>query len=97
MRDVSVHSLFFFGLLFSVLLFFFFFFFRFVASKETLDKAAKDTKAYLMSAKQTREANPDEEREIKNALKSCLEYADEKVALAVQTYEVVRSHRSEGI
>ena len=34
----------------------------------------------------------DQEEEIKHSFQECMEYADEKVGLAMQTYEMVREH-----
>jgi hypothetical protein len=47
------------------------------------------SKTYLKSAKRTRESNVEEEEQIKADLKQCLQLGDEKVALAIQTYELV--------
>jgi hypothetical protein len=48
----------------------------------------KDTKNYLKNTKRPRD-NEEQEQNIKGDLKTCVELSDEKVALAVQTYELV--------
>jgi len=60
-------------------------------AQELIDKVEKDTKSYLKNSKRPRD-NEEEEQNIKSSLKSCIELSDEKVALAVQTYELVDKH-----
>mmetsp|Transcript_27836 Transcript_27836/g.39224 ORF Transcript_27836/g.39224 Transcript_27836/m.39224 type:complete len:222 (+) Transcript_27836:66-731(+) len=61
-------------------------------SQELLEKIEHQAKAYIKSAKKQKQVNPDEEKAIKSDLKACLELGDEKVQLAVQTYELVDKH-----
>ena len=56
---------------------------------ELLEKIEHQAKAYIKSAKKQKQVNSDEEKAIKSDLKACLELGDEKVQLAVQTYELV--------
>lgn len=54
-----------------------------------MDKVEKETKTLLRGNKKTKEGMTEEEQEIRADLKTCIELGDEKVALAVQTYELV--------
>jgi hypothetical protein len=56
------------------------------------EKVEKSTKLYIKNAKRNREPSDEEEQNIKSDMKQCLELADEKVQLAVQTYELVDKH-----
>jgi len=50
-------------------------------------------KGYVKTAKKrAREANPEEEENIRADLKQCLQLGDEKDALAIQTYELDEKH-----
>lgn len=57
-----------------------------------IEKVEKATRIYVKNAKRTREISDDEEKAIKSDLKQCVQLGDEKVALAIQTYELVRPH-----
>jgi len=61
-------------------------------SQELIEKVEKNSKIYLKSFKKYKESKPEDEKQIKTDLKTCLELGDEKVALAVQTYELVDKH-----
>jgi len=61
-------------------------------SQELVEKAEKVSKAYLRIAKRSREVNEKEESGIKTDLKKAMELGDEKVNLAVQTYDLVDRH-----
>jgi len=61
-------------------------------SQELIEKVEQNTRTYVKSAKRAREANPEEEELIRADLKQALQLGDEKVALAVQTYELVDKH-----
>lgn len=60
---------------------------------ELIEKVEKNTKTYLKNYKklkpEERDTVADEETNVRGDLKQCLELGDEKVALAVQTYELV--------
>lgn len=58
---------------------------------ELIDKIEKSVKVYNQNGKRAaRELNDERSvKHIRSDIKTCLEYGDEKVALAVQTYELV--------
>lgn len=56
---------------------------------ELVEKVETRAKDYIKNAKRAKERNREEEKEIKADLKTCLELGDEKVQLAMQTYELV--------
>lgn len=58
-------------------------------SQQHLEEADKKAKAYLKGSRKNKERNLEEEKQIKGELKKTLELGDEKVQLAVQTYELV--------
>jgi len=60
-------------------------------SQELIEKVDKNAKHYLKNAKRLKDGN-EEEQTIRADLKQCQELADEKVNLAVQTYELVDKH-----
>jgi len=60
-------------------------------SQELIEKVDKNSKHYLKNAKRMKDGN-EEEQTIRADLKQCQELADEKVNLAVQTYELVDKH-----
>jgi len=63
-------------------------------SQELIDKVEKSSKTYLKAAKKSKNNSEatEEEKVIKADLKQCQQLGDEKVALAVQTYELVDKH-----
>jgi len=61
-------------------------------SQELIEKVDVQSKNYIKNAKRQRESNPEEEKGIKHDLNQCLELGDEKVQLAIQTYELVDKH-----
>jgi len=61
-------------------------------AQELIEKVEKNTKNYLKNAKRPRKDDDEDEQDIKTDLKTCIELSDEKVALAVQTYELVDKH-----
>eukprot|EP01116_Phalansterium_solitarium_P024954 TRINITY_DN931_c0_g1_i1.p1 TRINITY_DN931_c0_g1~~TRINITY_DN931_c0_g1_i1.p1 ORF type:complete len:216 (+),score=55.55 TRINITY_DN931_c0_g1_i1:838-1485(+) len=61
-------------------------------SQELVENVERASKSYLRNAKRTREVSEAEEATIKADLKKALELGDEKVALAVQTYDLVDRH-----
>jgi hypothetical protein len=68
-----------------------------VRSQELIEKIEKCTKTFIQNgkraAKETKELGDEKSiKKIRSDLKTCLEYGDEKVALAVQTYEMVDKH-----
>lgn len=58
---------------------------------ELIDKIEKAIKIYNQNGKRVAKDMIDERsvKQIRSDIKTCLEYGDEKVALAVQTYELV--------
>ena len=58
-------------------------------SQQTLEEIDKRSKIYLRNSRKIKERNIEEEKSIKADLKKVLELGDEKVALAVQTYDLV--------
>jgi len=63
-------------------------------SQEIIDRVNKGTKEYVQNGKRgAKDLNGERSsKQMKQDLKTCLEYGDEKVALAVQTYELVDKH-----
>eukprot|EP01114_Cavostelium_apophysatum_P020858 TRINITY_DN7109_c0_g1_i1.p1 TRINITY_DN7109_c0_g1~~TRINITY_DN7109_c0_g1_i1.p1 ORF type:complete len:221 (+),score=39.82 TRINITY_DN7109_c0_g1_i1:204-866(+) len=61
-------------------------------SQDLLEKVEKSSKQLLSKSAKRAKENPDDEKTIRSDLKQCLELGDEKVALAVQTYELVDKH-----
>lgn len=56
-----------------------------------IDKIERSVKVYNQNGKRAAKELSDERsvKHIRGDIKTCLEYGDEKVALAVQTYELV--------
>jgi len=61
-------------------------------SQDLFEQVDRNTRTYLKATKRARIGNNEEEKNIKADLKACQELGDEKVALAVQTYELVDKH-----
>jgi len=63
-------------------------------SQDMIDKVNKATKEYAQNGKRgMKDLNGEKSsKQMRTDLKTCLEYGDEKVALAVQTYELVDKH-----
>jgi len=63
-------------------------------SQEIIDRVNKGTKEYVQNGKRgAKDLNGERSaKEMRTDLKKCLQYGDEKVALAVQTYELVDKH-----
>eukprot|EP01102_Stenamoeba_stenopodia_P005921 TRINITY_DN1662_c0_g1_i1.p1 TRINITY_DN1662_c0_g1~~TRINITY_DN1662_c0_g1_i1.p1 ORF type:complete len:215 (-),score=36.79 TRINITY_DN1662_c0_g1_i1:51-695(-) len=57
-----------------------------------MEKIEKDTKGFYEKPRRDTHLKAEEIDEIREAFKTSLEYSDEKVALAVQTYEMVDKH-----
>lgn len=62
------------------------------SSQSLIEEVESNAKAYIKTAKKKRETSTEEEDAIKEDLKNCLRLGDEKVQLAVQTYELVDKH-----
>ncbi|PRP85308.1 hypothetical protein PROFUN_06910 [Planoprotostelium fungivorum] len=61
-------------------------------SQELLDRIEVESKTSIKNYKRKRDPSSEEQTSIRNDLKQCLELADEKIQLAVQTYELVDKH-----
>eukprot|EP01117_Protostelium_nocturnum_P018669 TRINITY_DN7853_c0_g1_i1.p1 TRINITY_DN7853_c0_g1~~TRINITY_DN7853_c0_g1_i1.p1 ORF type:complete len:229 (+),score=80.91 TRINITY_DN7853_c0_g1_i1:79-765(+) len=60
-------------------------------SQDLIDKIEDNSKTFIKGLKRKKE-NVEEEKLIRDDIRQCLELADEKIALAVQTYELVDKH-----
>jgi uncharacterized protein Smg (DUF494 family) len=62
-------------------------------SQELIEKIERFTTTYSQAnARNAREYSKDTVRQIREDLQTCIQYADEKVNLAVQTYDLVDKH-----